>query len=252
MICPKCKNEIPTGSNICPSCGVDLTKMRMSSEGGASETRRGASTRARQTRSGAYRRSGAQPNPQALAVAGGLVVVFLVLLVLLFRAIFGGGDSGTPGTGVPVETPAPSPTFKIFGVDTNTPTPAPTEDPLANIQLQMTPEPTTTPEPVYQTLKKGSKGDDVKRLQEALIALGYLEDGGADGDYGNATVAAVKEFQKDNGLGTDGQAGQQTLTTLYRKYGGDIDTTGTSSAGTSGNSGTGTTDTSSLILDQPG
>ena len=84
-------------------------------------------------------------------------------------------------------------------------------------------------------------------MQEALIALNYLEDGGADGDYGNGTVAAVKEFQKDNGLSADGQAGQQTLSTLYRLYGGDIDQNDTTGSGSGG-----TSDASSLILDQPG
>lgn len=261
MICPKCKKEIPAGSNICPACYADLTRYRLNSEANTQDMHRegspskgGAPLRGAGTYGGqgARRRPGGQANPQALVVAAGLVIVFLVLLILLFRAIFSGGDPGTPNvSGLLEPSAAPSPTYKIFGVDTNTPEPTAEPDPLANLQIIVTPDPTATPEPVYETLKKGSKGDDVKRLQEALIALGYLDDGGADGDYGNATVAAVKEFQKDNGLSADGQAGQQTLTMLYRKYGGDIDTqSGTSNNGsTSGDSGT--TD-DGLILNQPG
>lgn len=68
----------------------------------------------------------------------------------------------------------------------------------------------------YATLKKGSKGEEVKRLQTALLSLGYdLGRSGVDGVYGNATVAAVKEYQGDNGLKVDGIAGNATLAKLY-------------------------------------
>ena len=40
-------------------------------------------------------------------------------------------------------------------------------------------------------LKKGSKGPDVKDLQEALGLA-------ADGIFGSGTESAVKEFQKEN------------------------------------------------------
>ena len=61
------------------------------------------------------------------------------------------------------------------------------------------------------TLKKGSKGNITKLLQEKLISLGYdLGKHGADGDFGTATYNAVVKFQKDNGLTTDGIVGQNT------------------------------------------
>ena len=59
------------------------------------------------------------------------------------------------------------------------------------------------------TLKKGSKGEAVRKLQEALIQLGY-DVGTADGSYGTKTVSAVKAFQKDHGLTVDGIAGMNT------------------------------------------
>ena len=52
-------------------------------------------------------------------------------------------------------------------------------------------------------LKKGSKGKEVKQLQEALEI-------GADGIFGSGTEAAVKKFQKDNGLIADGIVGSKT------------------------------------------
>ena len=52
-------------------------------------------------------------------------------------------------------------------------------------------------------LKKGSKGEAVKTLQEFLKIT-------IDGDFGNNTEAAVKEFQSKNGLVVDGIVGQKT------------------------------------------
>ena len=64
------------------------------------------------------------------------------------------------------------------------------------------------------TLKKGSTGDDVKKMQNRLKELGYLK-GSADGDFGDATETAVKNFQANNGLEVDGKAGSATLNKLY-------------------------------------
>jgi len=63
------------------------------------------------------------------------------------------------------------------------------------------------------TLKKGDKGEEVKRLQEALSANGF-NTGGADGIFGNGTLAALIAFQKSAGLLADGIAGPRTLTAL--------------------------------------
>ena len=61
------------------------------------------------------------------------------------------------------------------------------------------------------TIRKGSKGSSVKEMQELLIKKGYnLGRWGADGDFGQATEAAVKAFQKDNGLTADGICGAKT------------------------------------------
>ena len=68
----------------------------------------------------------------------------------------------------------------------------------------------------YTTLKYGSSGGDVKKLQEGLINKGYdLGKSGADGVYGSSTKAAVTKYQQDMGLGVDGIAGNETLGKLY-------------------------------------
>ena len=69
-------------------------------------------------------------------------------------------------------------------------------------------------------LKRGMKGDDVRRLQQRLIELGYaLPKYGADGEYGSETATAVKAFQRDRSLQVDGVAGEATLTALYAGQG---------------------------------
>ena len=60
-------------------------------------------------------------------------------------------------------------------------------------------------------LRKGTKGNITKLLQEKLISLGYdLGKYGADGDFGTSTYNAILKFQKDNGLTSDGVVGQNT------------------------------------------
>lgn len=68
-----------------------------------------------------------------------------------------------------------------------------------------------TVEVTVETLKKGSKSDNVKALQILLIGYGYsCGKYGADGDFGSATDEAVREYQKKNGLTVDGIVGKNT------------------------------------------
>lgn len=75
------------------------------------------------------------------------------------------------------------------------------------------------------TYRIGSSGDGVKELQQALISKNYLAAGGDDGIYGKNTAAAVKQYQKDNGLSVDGIAGKNTLASLNGNKGGNSQTT---------------------------
>jgi peptidoglycan hydrolase-like protein with peptidoglycan-binding domain len=65
------------------------------------------------------------------------------------------------------------------------------------------------------TLKKGSRGDAVKGLQNALNARSSQGVGAVDGIFGPATENAVKQFQRDVGLVEDGIAGPATWEELY-------------------------------------
>lgn len=61
-------------------------------------------------------------------------------------------------------------------------------------------------------IEYGDKGNDVKTLQTKLNKIGYKLE--VDGICGNATVAAIKDFQKKYNLAVDGQAGKNTVTKL--------------------------------------
>ncbi|KUO74724.1 MAG: hypothetical protein APF77_18775 [Clostridia bacterium BRH_c25] len=67
------------------------------------------------------------------------------------------------------------------------------------------------------TLKKGMEHPDVAALQEKLNMLGYFESEEYINQFGPKTEAALKAFQKDNGLKQDGIAGKDTFKLLSLK-----------------------------------
>jgi peptidoglycan hydrolase-like protein with peptidoglycan-binding domain len=64
-----------------------------------------------------------------------------------------------------------------------------------------------------------SEGESVSAVQQRLVDLGYLtqseEDSNVTGYYGEATVNAVKAFQKKNGIKETGDADAATLKALF-------------------------------------
>jgi len=60
---------------------------------------------------------------------------------------------------------------------------------------------------VSETLRRGSKGEAVKKMQAKLGLT-------ADGDFGPGTEAALKKWQAENGLAADGVVGPKTLAKL--------------------------------------
>lgn len=146
---------------------------------------------------------------------------FLNLLLLYLSMTFAIGVQEAPA---PVASPEPTqppaavlaqqgllPSQQDDVLPDVTLTPAPTAKPTATPR----PEPTITPNKGYTKLELNSRGNQVKKLQERLIELGYLPAGAADGAYGYQTLNAVRDFQKANRLSSDGVAGAATLTHLY-------------------------------------
>ena len=73
-----------------------------------------------------------------------------------------------------------------------------------------------SPSPAAQitaTLRRGSKGSQVKALQQLLNSLGY-NCGKVDGIFGANTEKAVRAFQKAKGLAVDGIVGPKTRAAL--------------------------------------
>lgn len=79
--------------------------------------------------------------------------------------------------------------------------------------------------------KYGSRGSEVTQIQTKLKRWGYYK-GSVDGIYGSGTVAAVKSFQRKNGLSVDGIAGKNTLAAM----GIYSSSSGSSSSGSNSNS----------------
>ena len=71
-------------------------------------------------------------------------------------------------------------------------------------------EDTASAEEGNVSLKLNDHGEEVRELQEALVALGY-KIGRADGYYGKKTRSAVISLQRRYGILSDGIAGEETL-----------------------------------------
>lgn len=63
-----------------------------------------------------------------------------------------------------------------------------------------------------ETVKLGSKGSAVTKLQTALLNAGYKIT--VDGIFGNETDGVVRSYQKENGLKVDGIVGSATWTAI--------------------------------------
>ena len=169
-----------------------------------------------------------QPYGKLLAASGILLAVVLVSALMTTFLQAPNLDALADATAVPSVEPTPSPeptitptpaVYAPFGAQygygganliPDTPAPNPLT-PVPTAASTDTPAPTAVP---TRTLKKNSTGEDVKKLQQALIDLGYLADA-ADGTFGANTQEAVTRFQAVNGLSADGLAGAKTQELLY-------------------------------------
>ena len=107
-------------------------------------------------------------------------------------------------TGVRIEPARLTPTPEVTPAPTLTPAPTPTQTPI--------------PVPTEYVLRSMSDSrdyhEDVEWMQARLSRLGFYV-GKADGYYGRSTFEAVYNFQRMNGLETDGKAGEETQRTLF-------------------------------------
>ncbi|MBQ6325552.1 MAG: peptidoglycan-binding protein [Clostridia bacterium] len=69
------------------------------------------------------------------------------------------------------------------------------------------------------TLRRGDRGDAVRRMQQLLVEQGYLNANGADGICGGGSEKALIQYQKDRNLNPDGIGWPQTLKDLEHDFG---------------------------------
>ena len=142
-----------------------------------------------------------------------LMKTMLLYMAMALTSAVGDAPMPTPTpTPVPIVTPAPTqekdPVEEVIAKATKAPA----------AQKELDEAPAMTPNPKYKLLKKGTRGEAVRKLQQRLKELGYLQ-AEADGIYGDRTKGAVMRFQKAHGLSRDGIAGKQTQTVLYEYAG---------------------------------
>lgn len=71
--------------------------------------------------------------------------------------------------------------------------------------------------PMTRVLRRGSRGEDVERLQRTLHDAGF-DVGEVDGKFGPRTEAALRAYQQANGLRADGRAGEDTFGAMGLEY----------------------------------
>lgn len=98
------------------------------------------------------------------------------------------------------------PPYTVESVEAPVTAPVAVETPVSPVEAISTPEPVVvapiTPK-AFVSLKKGSKGSDVKKLQTALKIT-------ADGDFGPITEKAVKAYQTKKGIVVTGIVDETT------------------------------------------
>lgn len=82
-----------------------------------------------------------------------------------------------------------------------------------------TPTPSPTPAKKEDYITVGARGEEVRQMQQMLIACGYsCGSYGADGIFGAATSAALKSFKVANGMENNDHYGEKTAAKLKAVY----------------------------------
>ena len=111
-------------------------------------------------------------------------------------------------------SPPPSPTPTAVPSRTPIPSATPTRTATPLVTATFTPTPPPFTRSLFLT-DPPLQGDDVLKLQQRLLELGYTEVGAPDGVFGKMTDSAVRRFQQNNGLEADGVVGPKTWEKLF-------------------------------------
>jgi hypothetical protein len=126
-------------------------------------------------------------------------------------------DEITPADPIPVKSSSPDvfdaaypsyPACLLTGFTYPTPQALPTLTPSITPTFALVRD-------LFLTEPENIFGDDVLKLQNRLLELGYTEVGVPDGIFGPMTDNAVRLFQTQNNLAVDGVVGQKTWRKLF-------------------------------------
>lgn len=136
--------------------------------------------------------------PRFFVICSGVLIIGLVLIIILSslsaeRALLAQGPASTPNPLATVSAPEAS----GYSLPTET--------------LSAVP----TPEPTPIQLKEGVKAEEVIRLQERLMELGYMEQDMSTDYFGPVTEYSLELFQRKHGLQIDGILGEETKQLLF-------------------------------------
>lgn len=121
------------------------------------------------------------------------------------------GEHGLEQTGV-ADVKTQEALFASSVRPTPSPTPAPSATPLP------TPSPTPGPYQAFKRkLQKGDKGEDVQRVQQRLMDLGFFTYHKTTLNFQAQTLDAVKKFQTYNGLTANGAVDEKTWNALFNE-----------------------------------
>jgi len=122
--------------------------------------------------------------PRALRQWTPAVIAALVFAVVIGASVLGGSGDDTSSAGS-----APATVSELV------PTSAAADTVVTVVNSTAAPASSAPKVPLTRTLSKGVYGDDVKRLQQRLVDLGF-DPGPIDGAFGPATTQSVWAFQK--------------------------------------------------------
>lgn len=115
---------------------------------------------------------------------------------------------------VPEETETPAATIET--VETEPYYPVSILAPGADMMPRLSGVPKQEDNPVPEYLRNGVEHPVVASLQERLMNLGFMDNDEPTQYFGDVTEAAVKTFQRQNGLAQDGIVGSATLSAIMQ------------------------------------
>lgn len=126
-------------------------------------------------------------------------------------------DEITPSDPIPVKSSSPEvveAAYRSYPACLSSGFSYPTPQALPTITPSVTPTFALVRD-LFLTEPENMHGDDVLKLQNRLLELGYTEVGFPDGIFGPMTDNAVRLFQTQNNLSVDGVVGQKTWRKLF-------------------------------------